>query len=389
MTRVAREGIPQAMIITKILTTAEEVSALRPAWAALLAENPAANRPFFSWEWFEASVHAFAGEASRYVIVLEEHGQTIGILPLLRRKTRQYGMALYELTFCPNFNTPRNDLLVSASPHEGAASRAVWDALLADQGAWHVLRLDNLPCDSPLSNLLVETEAAGTGLVIRSAGLRSPCVGIGDFESFDDYFMATVKKHHRTNLRRHLKRLDETGQGWTVDCFDTPDNIARGLEEVFQVRRTSWKGAPAEDFVRFFQEISPSLADRREILIAVLRIGGRPVAAQYFVCKEGEYYLILNDHDHQCRDTLAPGTNLLTLVLQQAFERHWKVLDFSGDDYEYKTRLATSMRSHYCFQVFNSGLMSRTAYFGKTRVLPLVRKMFRKNKHQSVAAGGE
>ena len=69
-----------------------------------------------------------------------------------------------------------------------------------------------------------------------------------------------------------------------------------------------------------------------------------------------------------------PGNNLLTLVLQEAFQRNWKVLCFSGIDYPYKQRLATTTRSHESFQVFNSGLKSQATYFGKTRVLPLVRK---------------
>ncbi len=376
-----------AMIVTKILKTAEELAGLRCSWTALLAENPAANRPFFSWEWFEASVNAFASEASRYVVVLQENGQTIGILPLVRQKTRQYGMTIYELTFCPNGNTPRNSLLVTGSQCEREATRAALDALLADRRSWHILRLDNVPQDSILSTLLTETEQARSGLVIRCEGRRSPCVGIGDFKSFDEYFSASVKKHYRTKLRRDLKRLDETGQDWGVEYFETPEEIARGLEGLLQVRRASWKGTPSPGFVRFFQEISPFLADRHEMLITLLRVGGRPVAAQYLVRKEGEYCMILNDHDHQHHDTIAPGNNLLTLVLQEAFNRDWRVLDFSGSDYEYKKRLATTTRLHYSFQVFNSGLKSQAIYLGKTRVLPLVRKLLRKKL--PVAEDGE
>ncbi len=322
----------------------------------------------------------FRARASRYVVVLQEDGQTIGILPLVRQKTRQYGMTINELTFCPNGNTPRNDLLVAASQREREATRAALDAVLADRRSWHILRLDNVPHDSELSNLLVETEQAHTGLVIRSEGRRSPCVGINGFGSFDDYFAASVKKHYRTKLRRDLKRLDETGQDWGIEYFETPEEISRGLEGLFQVRRTSWKGAPSQGFVRFFQEISPCLADRREMLITLLRVAGRPVAAQYLVCKDGEYCMILNDHDHQYHATVAPGNNLLTLVLQEAFKRNWRVLDFSGTDYEYKKRLATTTRLHYSFEIFNSGLKSRTTYFGKTRVLPLLRKLLRKNQ---------
>ena len=53
------------------------------------------------------------------------------------------------------------------------------------------------------------------------------------------------------------------------------------------------------------------------MLIALLRVGGRPVAAQYLVCKDGEYYMILNDHDQRTMTRLTPGTNLLTLMLQR------------------------------------------------------------------------
>ena len=172
--------------------------------------------------------------------------------------------------------------------------------------------------DSELSNLLVETEQARTGLVIRSEGRRSPCVGINGFGSFDDYFAASVKKHYRTKLRRDLKRLDETGQDWGVEYFETPEEIVRGLEGLLQVRRASWKGAPSQGFVRFFQEISPCLADRRDAHHPA-RVAGRPVAVQYLVCKDGEYCMILNDHDHQYHATVAPGNKLLTLVLQEAF----------------------------------------------------------------------
>ena len=58
-----------------------------------------------------------------------KHERTIAILPLVRRKTRQYGMTIYELTFCPNFNTPRNDLLVAGPQH---AARGGADGLERD-----------------------------------------------------------------------------------------------------------------------------------------------------------------------------------------------------------------------------------------------------------------
>ena len=374
-----------AMIITKTLTTAEELARLRPSWAAILEANRAASQPFFSWEWFEASVNAFAGDGSRYVVALQEHERTIAILPLVRRKTRQYGMTIYELTFCPNFNTPRNDLLVAGPQHAREAARTALNGILADRRSWHILRLENIPCGSELSKLLVESEEARRSPVIRSEGWRSPCVDIGGHESFDDYFATSIKKHYRTKLRRDLKRLQQAGEDWSVDYFDAAADIARGLEDLFEIRRASWKGEAPDNFVRFFQEISPVLANRRELLITILRVGGRPVAGQYFVRKDGDYCMILNDHDDRYHDAVTPGTNLPTLVLQEAFKRHWKVLAFSGCDYEYKRRLATTTRAHYSFQVFNPGLKSQAAYFGKTRALPLMREVL--GRSQSLLLG--
>jgi CelD/BcsL family acetyltransferase involved in cellulose biosynthesis len=102
-----------------------------------------------------------------------------------------------------------------------------------------------------------------------------------------------------------------------------------------------------------------------------------PLAAEFITGSAGNFFLHTNDYNQQFRET-SPGTCLLHFVLQQAFERHWKMFDFTGDDYDYKKDWSNGVCSHSTFQIFHNRIKSKFLYSAKTFWLPLIRRILKK-----------
>jgi CelD/BcsL family acetyltransferase involved in cellulose biosynthesis len=363
---------------TQLITAENELISLKDSWNGLVRANAETDVPFFSWEWFYRSWLHFGKPTGQQlaVVTVEDGTQLVGLLPLVYGMKKSSGITYRTLGFCNTGIIPRNTAYWLPEQNNNVSIfQAIWQQILLMKRTWDVLELTNIPQATSFHDFWL-AEHSGIAL-IQTKGLSSPYALLEGL-TYDQYFSQYGNKDARRRFKRNTERFAAEEKHWEVNIFETEKDIQTGMDLVLAVRKESWKGAfRNEAYIRFYRELFSELVQRGEVLIPVLMLDDLPIATEIITGCNGNYFLHTNDYDSRFRET-APGICLLHAMLITAFERHWRLFDFTGDDYDYKKDSNTGVRYHSTFQIFHNGIKSRLIYSAKTFMLPLIRKILRK-----------
>ncbi len=142
----------------------------------------------------------------------------------------------------------------------------------------------------------------------------------------------------RETIRRRLGQAERDPDAVFRLVVD-PDAVPGCLAEYEAVRAASWKAA--EPFPDFAARFAADAARAGVLRMAVLRRGGRPVAAQYWTVERGHAILHKLVHDETSR-AQSPGTVLTAWMIRRLIkEEQVTILDFGRGDDPYKRQWAT------------------------------------------------
>ncbi|MDR2115477.1 MAG: GNAT family N-acetyltransferase [Planctomycetaceae bacterium] len=362
---------------TRLITTDEELISIKDSWNHLVRENSETNVPFFSWDWFYCAWLYFGKPAGQQlaVVIVEDGDQLVGVLPLVFGSKKSTGITYRTLGFCNVGIIPRNSVYWLQNRVADSIFDAITRQIFDVKQKWDVLELANISNETLFHNYWLQ-EHLGTA-IIQTKGLSSPFVLLEGL-TYEQYFSKYGNKEARRRFKRNTERFAAENKRWEMTIFESVNDIQQGIDLALAVRAASWKGAfRNESYIKFYRELFDVLAQRNEVLIPVLMLDDIPIAAEFITGCNDCYFLHTNDYDLRFRET-SPGICLLHNVLITAFERRWKLFDFTGDDYDYKKDCNTGIRYHSTFQIFHNGFKSRFIYSAKTFWLPLFRKILRK-----------
>lgn len=368
----------------RVIESLEDLEMIRKPWNTIIRLNPEIDLPFYSWEWFYYSWKYYNDGASLSVIVAEDKGEIIGIFPLIQTRQKRFGVVYNELSFCNSSNTPRHTILVSEVANEKNVMKNIISYLLSERNKWDTIRLTNIPESTICHEYFLVSELKYA--IIQEIGRLSPVVGIKNEDTFKEYFQKHASRDTRRRFKRNVNRLCAHNKSWDLRIYSSGSEIQDGISAVITVRKNSWKGEfRTNRYPLFISEVSKALSLSGNVFIAVLFIDNHPVAAQYILRKDKRYYAITNDFDMNYRE-LAPGSCLLYYLMIRAFEESWDFFDFTGDAYDYKKSIANVYVKHSSFQVFHPGFKSRMIFYGKTKLLPLLRNYLRRSADKNVVS---
>ena len=192
-------------------------------WERLHAANPDAT-PFTSAGWARAWWAAWESDAEPFTLVARDGDEVVGIGALVRR--RKGPLRVLE----PVGMDPGDYWDVLAAPgRREAVAASVAAALSEHRREWDAWLLRCPPPASPLP-------AALDGLpALRRPPIPAPAIALpGDFEAY----LASLSSSHRSNLRKHLRRLDN-GDVTLDDITDTA-RIGEAVERWQGFREAQW-----------------------------------------------------------------------------------------------------------------------------------------------------
>lgn len=353
------------------IATADEFAGLARPWAEL-ARASGQTSPFLSHDWFSCCWHAQAPGRQPEIVVLEEDRHPAAVLPLVRWKTRRYGLPVRVLGFLDSPDTPMADVLTAIEP--GGAVGAFLDHLAA-RSDWDLACLEKLPATSATVKTL-EDLLPGRMAWRRGEPTRSPYLAISG--SWEAFFRGKTQRFRKTcrNLDNRLQRAGTVSveEHRAVAC-DGPV-----FTELMDVSRQSWKGprglamATMHGMPRFFEDLTRRASANGWLHVWILRLDGRAVATEYQIGADGVRHALRADFVPDLA-ALSPGACLNLHIIQSLFERHGvREYDMGPGSNEYKLRWATGTREAPSLEVYAPSVYGRLLHQMETRLAPVARR---------------
>jgi CelD/BcsL family acetyltransferase involved in cellulose biosynthesis len=307
-------------------------------------------------EWCMALCHSHLNADDLRVVVLREGALVRGVLPVVLGEVSLAGRRLWTPS---NAYGGRVGLLLSNYAPEQ------FHMLLRglDRACPNWVSLDLVATlESPTHTLLL---AEGERFVSdRSASTTSPYFGLA---ADAPTFWAVCSKSTRQLVRSSRNKLDVAGQ---VEFRLVTGGAAAMhlIEQILTIERESWKHESGTAISRhprqeaFYRTWFP-LAEKAGLLCAaLLSVGGRPVAHNFGVLRDGVYCCLKHSHD-QSFDKASPMYPLTAYLIDELIARGAHTFDFMGLSESHKLRWSPQTRTYTRVpgRLFRDSMRGRTA----------------------------
>ena len=314
----------------------DAIAPLAAEWDRLV--DQAAAGPFSRPGWFEAWWHAF-GRGRLEIATLRRDGELVAVLPLARRHGVRKSLT--------NWHTPEFEVPAIDAPARAALLRGVLEHTRMPLSL-------TLLTEGQADTDAFRAAARATRMPILTHTVeRSPYVQIdGDWEGYQK----TLPRRRRAEVRRRRRRLQERG-ALALEIATGETRRAELLEEGFAVETSGWKASAGTAIVSrpetqvFYTRVADWAAARGCLRLAFLRLDERPLAFHFTIEEGGVAYQLKGGYDPGFRE-LAPGTLLISDMLEWAFASGLRTYEFLGADEEFKLDWTSGLRDRLAIQAF-------------------------------------
>lgn len=305
------------------------VSELLNEWRALHAGHRGAT-PFMSAEWAAAWWPHYASDADSFIWRVEEDGRLIGLVPLVLRQ-RGLLRVLEAVGIEPGDYW---DQLAEPGRERDVATAfaAALKETGADWDAW-ILR-----CLAPGSPLIEALETRPLRVVARPP-VPSPAIELPD--SFEAY-LAGLSGNRRSNLRRHLRRLD-SGEVEIEEVTEL-DRLPQVIERWRELRRAQRAAAGLDinpehlspRFSAFMLDVMRALVPLGSGLVWEFKLGGEVVGTYLNFADAEAFHWYLGGFDPLVTK-LGIGKIAIAHGIRTSIEAGRRRYDFGrgAEDYKY------------------------------------------------------
>lgn len=353
----------------------DAIRSLAGEWAELCAEN-GDDQPFSRPEWFEAFVTVY--ETRVKLLTARRGGKLVAVLPLVVGRGSLHGVPVKTLGAVFNLQTQRFDLVhTNDRSLRRPIADALWRAIRSVSG-WTMLELRLVPADSWLNDVVEAAARDGfaTGVWEMDA---APFVGLpanDDRDAAVSEFAAGLKAHFRHELKRRLKRLNETGE---VRFDRTAGYSSDLMDRYLELERRSWKGeagtAAACDprKAQLHHEFARRVSERGAIEFYELTLDGEPIAISILL-RFGTKTIFWKTSFDESRARFSPGNLLIKHFTDNAIRAGSDEIDMLSPATDYKKAWATGERRHVAFYAFRPGIAGRALSVWKFGAIAYLRR---------------
>jgi CelD/BcsL family acetyltransferase involved in cellulose biosynthesis len=172
----------------------DNIESVLPEWEELFRADPEAT-PFTSPQWARAWWRTFGGSGRPWIVAVRENGQLVGLAPFILRRRGPL-----RVLGRPGSH-PSQDVLAPSQLRPDVAETVAAE-IVSRRKEWDLMAVSCFPEDSA-----IERSMRQRGLRLRQRRTATyPRIELPG--SFDEY-LATLPRKRRSNLRRHLRRLDD------------------------------------------------------------------------------------------------------------------------------------------------------------------------------------
>ena len=321
----------------RLVSTVEELASLEPAWSALCADLPDAD--VFSLPGWHRAWWATMGVTARpAVLVAEDDGQVVGLLPLALRRGGARDAFCRVLEFSGSTQADVHDLVAQPGREEDVLEtvREPFAALAADVD---VVRLQGIPEGSPL---LAWAPLSSDG--VRTMVERLPALTVGTLDEMARHWT----KSHRGDVGRQTRRLEALGT-LALERFSDREAARSVLGDFLAVHTAGWRARSPRVSRRnaalhgFFERLIDELWDEGRVHFSTLTLDGAPISYHYGFLYRGRFYWYKPAYLREYQ-TYSPGKVHVAKLLAEGAAEGWHTFDFLAGAEAYKYEWSDSER---------------------------------------------
>jgi hypothetical protein len=233
---------------------------------------------------------------------------------------REAGIKLRVLTYIVTLESDIDKpYIIVKSDYETQAWKAISDYFQNDFTDWDLIDFFEIPDDLQGKQCIVSNFRTDDFYVILWKDASGPFLDMT--RDWDEFYRA-----HRS-YRKKLKRLKRAFPECSIDTFESPEDVERGLEEFVALESLSWKKDKVgisrdKQHLEFYRELMPKLASLNTVVIKVLRNGSELIAGEVVYRFKDSLFFAHSTYNMKYAE-YRPGTVFAGLVIK----------DFSGKDY--------------------------------------------------------
>lgn len=297
-------------------------------WEALYQADPVAT-PFMSPGWGQAWMSAWSQGTKPWLLRVIGAERVVGLAALVLERRR----GLRILTMLGKEPGDYWDVLAEPDQRDAVVA-AVAAEIARRRRSWDLCLVNCMPAQSPTPAALV---AAGLRVHERSP---IPCPSMPLPSTFEEY-LGTLPGRRRSNLRRHLRRLDE--REVQLREIRDPSELPHVIAHWQELRRRQWAHqgreiAPehlSERFRHFMLRVLTELLPTGEALVWEFRHNGEVVAVYVNFVDARAFYWYLGGIDP---DALSLGIGKIAIGegIRSSIAAGRSTYDFTRGDEDYK-----------------------------------------------------
>ena len=358
------------MYTVQVLSTLEEMHSMEPEWNRLLSESDT-NIPFLSQAWLSCWWRVFGKGSRLFVLVVREGEEIAAIAPLMKTKTLVRGVPVTAVSFIDDYHSERNGLILKREDPE--IGRVLVGFIRAS--GCDVMMLNLILKDTAADRALREGLAAhGMPHIVRE-GSRSPTIPVE--AGWQQYYQGRSK-----NFRHKLNRVSNlfNRRGKFEVARYTDRNIERGLKEMADISRKTWKYRNGTAIVnrernaRFYAQLAMEASARGFLNLWVLKYEGRPIAFAYNLEWNKRIFALKIGFDETYHN-MSPSEFLNLNAVRDCFERNFLEYEWLGKPLSFKMRWTSVCKEHVKYMAFNSTVRGKLLYSVETRLVPFVKSL--------------
>jgi CelD/BcsL family acetyltransferase involved in cellulose biosynthesis len=353
------------------ITSLTELANLEPIWNDLL-EKADIDHPFLEYLWIRTWLECFGTGSTLRILLVTAADEPIAIAPLILTTVRLHGIRVRRLGFPYNSHVPRAGFIVARGRDE--AYPAIWKHL-SENRDWDLIQLCQLPESSATLKrlrILASWDNFRTEVWQSGASFYIPLA-----EGWDKYYAGLATKH-KSNLRNRFKRLNQSGSSG-METVSSRDAVAEALEEGLHLEEAAWKREAGtaiscdRDISAFYLKFAECAADRGWLRLNFLRSGSAHIAFDYSLQYRNRTFLLKLGYDPAYAQ-LSPSNLLLSLALQDAFDRGCTTYDFLGEEADWKRCWADQSQPNLWLFIFSHSFKGWLLHLIKFRFIPALKK---------------
>lgn len=338
------------------------IAALRPEWEEVLSSS--ISRSFFlTWEWLYTWIECLGARRRTELLALRRGRRLIALAPFVRSKRARalrdgsLARSLEGLLFPRSLGFLGDDR--AGSDYLDLIVRAGEEPAAADAFAGYLqrqrmlLELRRVPAEGSLIAGVCEQLLQSGWTLQRKPSEICPVLDVADTDW--DGFLGRLGTSHRQNVRRRLRKLEQT---FAVELQQVQHEVEvdAALDVLFDLHHARWDGRGGSDafdprLEEFHRRLARRALARGWLRLFVLRLDGSPVAALYGFRYDHRFLYYQSGFD-PAHASHSVGLAILALSIRAAIGEGVREYDLLHGAESYKFHWATGSRELQHFELY-------------------------------------